>query len=463
MAALLSMLVAGCASSGDWSHFDDGSLDSWLVRDAAPAYIETLSSHPRFRKEVIHVAVVSGDRVQLRTDALSASLRDAIHSRLLAVPNLKLVLQDSPASCEPVAGGYLLGLELVRNPGGNAQVSLRLYDNVEQQWVGGFNRQWQGRLTTPQLKLAARPAVSEDARGLRVLPYDADQSDLLAAHLARALACDLRRDGADEQVIQPARHGAAALVAGNLAGEQRLTVGSRGQLLLDTRIHKVDSNLYQVWAVLSPTGSASGQSYTASAYATAPLLRKPPTQSPKSRPKPAPDSTTMVVAADQPPRALLGPIAIAPGDRCVGPRGKTVFPEQCFALEFDSRRDTSLFVIARDTELNWLRLHPSNCHPGGLTQGKRADHRFPQRDAIGWDRRLGTETFFVIAAQRGVAAQRIGQLISELPAGCDSRRRIARDWHQRFEALLDRLDHDAAVEQLRVRYEAGPRRRHAGT
>lgn len=270
----LIFTISGCATHSEWSHFSDGSLDSWLVREAVPEFSRVLVEHPRFRNETIYVAVVEGDQVQPRTDALSASLRDAVHARLLELPGLRLQLQDGVAQCTPAARGYLLGIEIQRGPRGGAQVQLRIYDNVEQRWVSGFSSQWRGVLSTAQLKLASRPAISEGARGQRVLPFDSGQSDLLAAYLADELACELKRRGIDELVVQPARHNAAALVAGNLAGRHRLAVARDGQLNLDIRVHEVNRGLYQVWAILTPHQGVETRSIAASAYARSPLLQR---------------------------------------------------------------------------------------------------------------------------------------------------------------------------------------------
>lgn len=481
------LLCAGCATTsggGDWTHFSDGSLDAWIVREATPSFAETLSQHPRFRDETIRIAVMTGDEFVLHTDALSASLRNAVHSRLLRVPGLTLVLQDSPQDCRAAADGYYLGLELTRNGRSRAQAQLRLYDIVERKWVSGFTSQWRGELSTAQQRLAARPDVSENARGLRVLPFESGQSDLLAAYLARDLACELSRRGDDELVVQPARHGAAGLVAGNLAGDHGIAVAADGALLLDTRIHEVGDGLYQVWAILTPQDDADGRTLAASAYARAPLLQKPVTA--KTEPASAPPVRT--VSPPQPavpasvrsaPRRvaqsapLLRKVQIvtAPKHRaCPGARQRgdgiargtdaVISPDDCFAVEFDAHPEANVFIVGLTADKALVRLYPSSCSPGGLRRGELAARRYPADGSIGWDRRLGTETIFVIAARDRAAAGHIERLVRDLPAPCSSQAKRAgtNEWLDRLDDVAGR---DVTVQTLRIRH--APRLRSAGT
>ena len=493
------LLAAGCATTsggGDWTRFSNGSLDAWLVREAVPMFAETLSQHPRFNDETIRVAVMTGEEVDLRTNALNASLRNAVHSRLLREPGLTLVLQDSPPDCRAPGNGYYLGLELTRGGRNQAQAQLRLYDIVEARWVSGFTSQWRGQLSTSQQRLAAKPEISENARGLRVLPFESGQSDLLAAYLARDLACELRRRGDDELVVQPAGHNAAGLVAGNLAGDHGIAVATNGQLTLDTRLHEVGDGLYQVWAILTPQGEAGGRTLAASAYARAPLLGKPAT----ATTEPATATEARVAASREPAVAKSGSEAVIAVPRRPTPRRATqtrpllrkaqivtpanyegcsgsfwrgqgiargtdalVSHDDCFAIEFDAHPKAQVFIVGLDTSKDVVRLYPSSCSPGGLRRGQLAAHRFPADSAIGWDSRLGTETIFIIAARDRAAAERVERLVRSLPAACSDKATYAagRGWLDHLRTVVDSLGDEVSVETLRIQHTPG--RQHAGT
>lgn len=471
LVALIALSVAGCAttSGGDWSHFDDGSVVSWLERDAAPYFARTLTEHPRFAAEPVAVVIMQDEKVATRSHALAIALRDQLHAALLEVPGLSVSVHEPGAPCAQHPRGYYLGVELVRPQRAATQLTLRLYDAVERRWVSGFSRRWTGRLTSEQVRMAARQVVPDSARGARVLPFGAAQSDLLAAQLAAKLACKLQRAGNDELVVQPARHGGAALVAGNLAARHAIPVASSGTYELDTRVHEVDRGLYQVWAILTPQGGVGLQSVVSEAYASAPLLRPPVERDEPGKKRAVPaaqDEPAVRVAANVPRHAplvsnasVVGPVRARDCERTT-PRGGTganrvrVGERECFAIEFDADADARVFVVGRETDAAHVRVHPSNCVPGGVGPGRAATHRFPSRGAIAWDPRGGDETFFIIAARGREAHARITALIEDLRPACGARRdpRRQRDFPARLDDAVAELGSAAGYATVTVHH-----------
>ncbi len=410
---LSCVALAGCATTtaSDWTRFSDGSLNEWLGDSAVPALRRTLSEHPRFRNEKVHVAVLDGEKVAVRTSGLAVAVREAVHSALLDSTGANVLQLDGPPPCgrEPRSGYYLAVSATASGKRGSVQ--LRLYDVVEQQWVAGFAHQWRGELSANQRDAARRSTVAGSAAGLREKPFTAGQSDLLAGHLATELACRLLQSGDDETGISPARGRSASLIAGNLARHD-VHIVAGGDTVLDTRIHQVDDNLYQVWAILTPTGESGLAALAVSAYATEPLL--PPSRNVAAAPgtlRPA-------------PVALLSPLDVVSSAGCDGRRGESlggrpvIEPGSCFGLAFDADPEARVFVVNHQVDGRLVRLHPSRCdhvspdRPGpGMT--------FPSGPhSLAWDERGGTETFYVIAARSG--RESIAGLLARLPDRCDA-------------------------------------------
>lgn len=464
------LALAGCATTdgGGWSSFDDGGVVAWLEHDAVPYFARTLTEHPRFSGEPVAVTIMHGERVATRSDELAIALRDRIHAALLETPNLAISLHEPGTPCTNNPRGYYLAVELVRPERAAARLHLRLYDAVEGGWVSGFSRRWSGRLTAEQARLASRVAVPDSARGARVLPFAATQSDLLAAQLAAKLACQLQRAGNDELLVQPARHRGAALVAGNLAARHAVPVGSAGVYGLDTRVHEVDRGLFQVWAILTPLEEGANlQSVVSDAYARAPLLRAP--QSPGAQRDEVPDP----VAAPGAPRtsraappgplvtdvSFLGPVSARDCERATPRHGAhgnrlRVAARDCFALVFEADRDARLYVVGRETDGSYVRVYPADCVPGGLGTHRGGARRFPARGAIAWDSRGGEETFYIIAARSREARVRLGALIDDLPAACSGDRNRSKQtgFAARLDAVIARLGGAAGYATARVHH-----------
>ncbi|MDH3647228.1 MAG: hypothetical protein OER80_10675 [Gammaproteobacteria bacterium] len=469
-------LTAGCAATAghEWTRFSDGSLSEWLDREAVPGLTKTFSEHPRFKRETIRIAALDGEQVAGRTDGLTTAVADALHSALMQTAGLNIVRVTGPESCATTpTGGYYLAIETKPSGTRRAEIQLRVFDIVERQWISGFGHQWRGELSSTQRDALRQPIVADSSRGHRVAPFTADQSDLLAERLAADLACHLIRNGDDELIVQPARDRAAALIAGNLAGKHEIPVGAEGAMVLETRVHRVDDSLYQVWAILTPVAtSADLAAIAASAYASAPLL--------KAEVAREPGHTEIVVAKaaeshrtlPQPPvktaKRLLSPIrVIATADpidcdkrnalsrptRDLG-EDPVIQPGTCFALEFERQPKTHVYVISHHADAGPVRIYPTRCDRDRLDFGD-ALVRLPAAPFT-WDSRAGVETFHVFAAGSQSATGRLDRLMAQLPDNCRSRRRHnvpAPAWLKIMDATMRRMGDAVAWQSVRVYHQ----------
>ncbi len=466
LSALLIILLSGCATTAgnDWARFSDGSLNEWLDDEAVPTLTRTFSQHPRFKAETIRVAALDGEQVAGRSNGLTTAVRDALHSALLQQPGLNIILADGPENCTmaPI-DGYYLAVEASPSGSRGANVQLRVFDIVEQQWISGFVHQWRGDLTSAQRGALGRSVVAASARGLRVLPFAADQSDLLAARLAADLACQLKREGNDELIVQPARDPGAALIAGNLAGKHKIPVAAEGVLELETRVHKVDDELYQVWAILTPaTSSDELSSIATSVYATRPLLKAA-----------TPVASRQVVSAMIPGVAAKTDIELLSRLRVIGLTAgcqdsrwrqqatdlgdrPVVAPGGCFGLDFERHPKAQVYIVSHQVDAALKRLYPARCTRNAVGSHDAAI-RFPERKLpLPWDARSGTETLYVIAARGSRANNRLDRLVAQLPDACsksDTAERVDPQWLDDIDSAVSDLGNDVAWQAVRVYHQ----------
>ncbi|MBT8135401.1 MAG: hypothetical protein KJO54_00165 [Gammaproteobacteria bacterium] len=445
---LFSSLLAATAMANSWARFPDRSLDGWLADEAVPQLSQTLSEHPRFKGETVRIAVLDGSDVAAQPDGLSVATRNALHAALMQNQGLRIAMAEGPEDCASRSrDGYFVAIEAAAVSGRNGNVQIRIYDIVEQRWVSGFSYQWRGELSAAQRAAVRRTETAATARGLRIAPYTADQSDLLAAHLAGELACQLKRSGDDELAVQPVGGTAAALIAGNLAGSHQIPVAAAGQLQLTTRVHKVDNNLYQVWAILNTADNADPGSVTSSAYATRPLLRST-----------AGHARKPTVRADAPapiaPRAvtLLSDLRVhaAAADSCatltpqeaedLGDQPETD-PGDCYGLQFSARPGATVFVVRHQYDSRLVRMQPSSCTDSATML---------RHDGPG-----GSESFYVLAAATARAAARLQRVLSHLPDACDdaSGYRAQPGWLASLDEAVGDSGDDVAWRSVRVYHQ----------
>ncbi|MBT8116824.1 MAG: hypothetical protein KJO66_03260 [Gammaproteobacteria bacterium] len=466
LSVLLTILLSGCATTAgnDWTRFADGSLNEWLDDEAVPALSQTFSQHPRFRAETIRVAALDGVQVSGRSNGLTTAVRDSLHSALLQHPGLDIALADGPERCTMVPiDGYYLAVEATPSGARGANVQLRVFDIVEQQWVSGFAFQWRGDLSAAQRGALGRSVVADSARGLRVLPFAADESDLVAARLAADLACQLRRAGNDELTVVPARDQGAALIAGNLAGKHKIPVAADGVLELETRAHRVDEQLYQVWAILTPTTPSDElSSVTTSVYATRPLLKA---AAPAARqpvvPAMSPAAVVKAYAELLSPLRVIGMTSGCRDSRWhnraadLGER-PVIAPGGCFGLAFERHPQTQLYIISHQVDATLERLYPARCTRNAV-DSRDAAIRFPDRRLpLPWDSRSGTQTLYVIVARGSRATHRLERLISRLPDACkkgDAGEPVGPRWLSDIDSTVNDLGSDVAWQAVRVYHQ----------
>ncbi len=487
---LLAVLLglAGCQANpvrpnGDLVSADQG-LFTWVDQSLTPYLAEQLARHPRFKGEPVLLVAISGADVLPDIDQLSEALRSRLMDSLLETPGVNLHWRPTvrpwrhhrrsdKADCrEQGQVHYFIGIDISPVPGGEVRVRVRALDLRDESWVTGFGKHWQGRLSAAQSAAWSRRHPDEYLRGLRVLPFEPDQPDLLAAYLAGNLSCLLRDNSDEERLVyltlpdggdQQLRT-TLELVGNYLARYQAVQVtddSSRAGLVLKGKRHTIHPGLHQVWASLRtrgedrrvdteaymralPVAAASAgdvQSQTQAPVTSPPLLSRPRLVSPRDR----------LVCSDADP--WRGPVRYRPADA-------PVTADECLALELEVSNEAQLFLLSHRPDAGLRRLLPASCrhtvaqrHPGSgrtrvripANQGEQAPGREPHM-----------ETFYAVAVSDDRLRRQLETHVGHLRSDCDTGRRPAGaaldGWLARLDDLIQAHPAQADWQAVRVRY-----------
>ena len=232
------LLVALLVSTGAPTHAASrhANLDHWLANDLTPFVRDQLKNHPRFKGETLRFVVLANGNPQAMTNALALRIRDRLREAAAEVPGVRIAWQpdnphyvrnSGPAGVDCTKGEvhYLIGIELNLLESGVMALELRALDVEDRALVAGFSKSWTGPLNSRQYRDFRRIQIDTTFRGERDVPYDDSQTDLLAAHLAHDLGCNLLRQTEAEYVITDSNadaqpdpvSGVIELVSNNLA------------------------------------------------------------------------------------------------------------------------------------------------------------------------------------------------------------------------------------------------------
>ncbi len=268
-------VLAGCAHLEDPppASGDTLPLDTWVDAELGPYLAEELAHNPRFKGEPVLLVGFSGSTVRSELDQLSSEIRDRLLDTLLQTPGVRVV--------GPATGGlpghhrrletvdcrnhseidHFVGID-AQMDGDMLRLSVRALDRDEGSWVGGFGKTWRGRITPAQRRALGRRRADEHLRGLRALPFEASQTDLMAGYLAHNLSCLLSQSDGESMLLHtspgesaaPVLHQTLSLVENYLARFREVRITERRQdadVVLSGELHPIDGNLHQAWAMVA--------------------------------------------------------------------------------------------------------------------------------------------------------------------------------------------------------------------
>ena len=332
---------------------------------------------------------------------------------------------------------------------GRIYVKVRALNIVEQKWVSGFGKSWQGAPTAAQRAALDRVHPDAHLRGLRPLPFSDRQPDLLAAYLARNLSCLVRQGQEDDPVVyvNPVALNTPRvfkttmeLVGKYLARFREVEVTddpTQANVTVVTEIHAIHQDLHQIWVAAR---HHQGAKYLPGAEAEAYVLMDTQKQTAvvDNTPQLPPKPQRPLQQVGEPPLIssfdLLTPLdpALCPssnpwlaGIRQVQSR-EHLPSGSCLALEIRLSQAAYVFLVGQSADGELTELFPSECPPykeieTRLRPGKLL--RFPPLSQPGQgnlalDDSPGMETAYAIAITDKDLANRFADRLAVYPGLC---------------------------------------------
>ena len=376
---------------------DVPSLDIWLDDTLIPYLVLQLGRHPRFKGQPVLLVCMRDDQIQPHIDDLTDQIRQKIMDALLKQPGLDLSWRPAirpwrhHRHLEEVYCGdirkihYYVGIDCgLTKVEGRIYVKVRALNLVEQKWVSGFGKSWQGAPTAAQRAALDRVHPDVHLRGLRPLPFSDRQPDLLAAYLARNLSCLVRQGEEDDPVVyvNPVAlntpivfQTTMELVGKYLARFREVEVTddpTQANVTVVTEIHAIHQNLHQIWVAAR---HHHGAKYLPGAETEAYVMMDTQKQTPVAgnplqkppqpqRPLQQVDAPSLISSFE-----LLTPLD--PGLCATGTpwmtgtrrvqSGEHLPSGGCLAVEISLSQAAYVFLVGRSADGELTELFPSEC------------------------------------------------------------------------------------------------------
>lgn len=486
---LLTLLVAQSIPAVAESREKD--LDRWVDRNLIPYVRQQLVVHPRFKNETVMFVVLDDNAPASTTNALALAIRDRLLAAAVDTPGVAIgwqqgrsgvTLESSPQDCMHDDVHYYVGIELTQKLDGNYAVNVRALDLEDRNWVTGFGRRWQGRLSTSQRQAMRQELVDETFLGARDVPFTLAQTDLLAAQLAHRLSCTLKKRVEDDYVVSvdlvepPASglEGTVELISNNLANRQALTLSTDAattNALLSGKAHRIDGMLHQYWVTITPNGEDDDvAALSASAYivlpadATAPTVAGPPQIRPVSTSTRTNPPAAPVSIPNAGKDALIGPLTI------VSPSAATDCGfGACSMLETRAHADAVVFFLEHQANHGLVRLADAQCRSRTSARIARNGEsiRFPiartstqRRDwseTFQWGLAPDLDTYYALVVTDAKLARRVANHMDKLPMRCSEALRpgledkVLQEWLNDLATLTARASQHVDWRAIEVR------------
>ena len=179
-------------------------LERWVDEQLAPEVVKRLKKATSFANKPLLLVVTKNDKIQPRIDRFHAFVKQRLSERLayhrfnIVTPSQNLIpghhRQFNSPNCEPHNGvRAYLELELKPLRGRKIKAKFKFKDAYDQQTVSlPYEYASELKLWRYKAKDWQQMSVDEGLRGLRHLPFNFDQADLLAKYLADNLSCLMR-------------------------------------------------------------------------------------------------------------------------------------------------------------------------------------------------------------------------------------------------------------------------------
>lgn len=465
-------------------------LNYWLVNELTPFVREQLMTHPRFKGESLRFVVLDNGNPQASSNALAFRIRDSLRETTADVPGIRIAWQpDDPHYLRnPLPGGidctksevhYLIGIETSLIESGLLSIELHALDVEDGTVVAGFTKSWKGHLSSREYREFRHIETDPTFRGEREAPYEKSQSDLLAAHLAHDLGCNLLRQTEAEYIITGLESGTESdpvssvleLVSNNLAQYSSLQFSSSGDSansVIEGKAHQIDDDLYQYWITVQPKNTDSElHAFSASAYVRLPeqfmIAERAAVLSGPTIESEADFLASLSIVELQDPQACMarGISARSPGYRREY--------EDCYALQVQSTDDAVVFFLNHQLNNGLVRLADRSCPQRTSAKiartGQRLQFALPVdslpsaewSEAKGWPIQPNLDTYYAVATTDTKAARALSQHFEQLPKRCSASVRpgmeghALRQWMEELQEIINHWEPAIDWQTIRVR------------
>ena len=484
---VLTMIAAGLPVT---AASRNGDLDHWLVSDLTPFVRQQLMTHPRFKGESLRFVVLDNGNPQASSNALAFRIRDRLRETAADVPGVRVAWQpDDPhylrnslpggVDCTKSEVHYLIGIEMILIESGLLSIELRALDVEDGTVVAGFTKSWTGHLSSREYREFRHIETDPTFRGEREAPYEKSQSDLLAAHLAHDLGCNLLRQTEAEYVITGLESGTESdpvssmveLVSNNLAQYSSLQFSSTddsANSVIEGKAHQIDDDLYQYWITVQPKNADSDlKAFSASAYVRLPeqfmLAERAAVLAGPTIESEADFLASLSIVELQNPQACM-----ARGLSTRSPSYRRDYGD-CFALQVQSKDDAVVFFLNHQLNNGLVRLADKSCPQRTSAKiartGQQLQFALPQdslpsaewSEAEGWLLQPDLDTYYAVATTDTKAARALSQHIEELPKRCSASVRpgmeghTLRQWMEELQEIINHWEPAIDWQTIRVR------------
>jgi hypothetical protein len=477
-------IVTATAIPGGSAFAREQNVERWVERDLAGYVAKELTEHPRFRDASLRFVVMHNGSPTSNVSQLALQLRDSLQHEVIDTPGVTVGWQPgSPDAQRTTVTGstdcsadevqYIIGLELRATADNKSEVSLRALDAIEKSWVSGFGRQWRGKLSRRQRHLAQQDTLDRAFLGQRGVPYEHTEADLVAAHLAHDLRCELMRQVSGEYVVarpvvpgDGGVNGVLDLVSNNIAGVSTLQIavdGLQANALLEGQAHTVDGDLHQYWVTITPTDASNNlQPISTSVYVRVPRTFMSAVPAPPGKESVALESGSVLESMQL--------VRLNDSSSCMTRRhdyGNAGFAGRraaCLGLEIQTRDDAVVFVLNHQQNIGMVRLDDADCDYRTAARISRAnepitvalptsllrDAWLPENE---WRLEPDADTYYAIAVSNSKAARAIGDHLTALPRRCSESVRVGFEGRE-LESWLTGLSSEVARWQPFVDWNA---------
>jgi hypothetical protein len=460
---LLTILVAQAIPTVAQSREKD--LDRWLDRDLIPYVRQQLIVHPRFKNETVMFVVLQDNMPASASNALVLSLRDRMLAAAVATTGVAIgwqqgrgghSLDSQPQDCTLDDVHYYIGIELTQKLDSSYSVNVRALDLEDRNWVTGFGKRWQGRLSTTQRQAMRQSRIDETFLGARDVPFTLAQTDLLAAHLAHELSCTMQRRVSDEYVVAPdlrepaadGLQGTVELISNNLANRQALTLSNdeaRSNAVLSGKAHQIDGVLYQYWLTVTPRSEEDDvAALSASAYIVLPdtpvVARTSPVVS-QADAQPVAASPAFVSIPNAGKDSLISPLQLSSPtsfsdcqDSGIAVREASYMTgaRSCSLLHTRAQADSIVFFLEHQAKHGLVRLAGSQCRNRTAARiarrgetlnfpiAKTATAKQNWSETYDWLLEPDLDTYYAVVVTDAKLARRVANHMDNLPLRCSA-------------------------------------------